>query len=96
MLILEVLGINIFACEVIMPTTSPAALHRPPPWHRFGPSPAKSHSEDVLPIFSWPCYPAQVEDAYYEREFQNIVSKKYINTILVDWVLSLCAATLYI
>jgi hypothetical protein len=61
-------------------------LCRSPSWYRFAPNPAKSHSDDVLPR---PCYVAQVEDAYREREFHNIIGKEYIDGevhYLVDWV----------
>jgi hypothetical protein len=29
--------------------------------------------------YARPCYVAQVEDVYREREFHNIISKEYIN-----------------
>jgi hypothetical protein len=67
-------------------------LCRSPSWYRFGPSPAKSHSDDVLPR---PCYVAQVEDAYRYREFHNIIGKEYIDGevyYLVDWVPTLMRA----
>ena len=64
-------------------------LCRSPSWYRFGPSPAKSHSDDVLPSFARPCYVAQVEDACRDREFHNIIGKEYIDGevhYMVDWV----------
>jgi hypothetical protein len=60
-----------------------------PSWYRFGPSPAKSNSDDNLPGFARPCYVAQVEDACRDREFHNIIGKEYIDGevhYMVDWV----------
>jgi hypothetical protein len=64
-------------------------LCRSPSWYRFGPSPAKSKSNDILQGSVRPCYVAQVEDAYHEREFHNIIGREYINGevyYMVDWV----------
>lgn len=55
-------------------------LCRSPSWYRFRASPRDC---------ARPCYVAQVEDAYREREFHDIIGKEYIDGevhYLVDWV----------
>jgi hypothetical protein len=60
-----------------------------PSWYRFGPSPAKSHRDDVLLSFARPYYVVQVKDTCRDREFHNINGKEYIDGevhYMVDWV----------
>jgi hypothetical protein len=64
-------------------------LCRSPSWYRFGASATTAESTKNTPDCARPCYVAQVEDAYREREFHNIIGKEYIDGevyYLVDWV----------
>jgi hypothetical protein len=54
-------------------------LCRSPSWHRFGASATTTESTENARDYARPCYVAQVEDVYREREFHNIISKEYIN-----------------
>jgi hypothetical protein len=64
-------------------------LCRSPSWYRFGASATTTESTENPRDCARPCYVAQVEDSYREREFHNIIGKEYIDGevhYLVDWV----------
>jgi hypothetical protein len=64
-------------------------LCRSPSWYRFGASTITTESTKIPRDCPRPCYVAQVEDAYREREFPNTIGKEYIDGevhYLVDWV----------
>lgn len=64
-------------------------LCRSPSWYRFRASAITTKSTKNPRDCARPCYVAQVEDAYREREFHNIIGKEYIDGevhYLVDWV----------
>ncbi|CZR52890.1 uncharacterized protein PAC_02767 [Phialocephala subalpina] len=64
-------------------------LCRSPSWYRFGASATTTESTENARDYARPCYVAQVEDVYREREFHNIIGKEYIDGeihYLVDWV----------
>jgi hypothetical protein len=52
-------------------------LCRSPSWYRFGASATTTESTESPRDCARPCYVAQVEDAYHEREFHNIIGKEY-------------------
>jgi hypothetical protein len=62
-------------------------LHSPA-WYRFGPSAATTDGANTIPD-ARPCYVAQVEDAFRDREFYNVIGKEYLDGgvhYLVEWV----------
>jgi hypothetical protein len=64
-------------------------LCRSPSWYRFGASATTVESNENPRDYARPCYVAQVEDAYREREFHNIIGKEHVDGevyYLVDWV----------